>query len=302
MVLTEEKVQYVFDTSHTDVAITSFAGARIISAKVLQEKTTQYPEARTEPCLDMYFSLEGDSAAWDNVSGKHYAVDNLHHGMMYTPAFDGHYTLAGTSAAGFCIEMDQHYMQRMMVTDLDCLQRFWDKAAAGKAADLSSVALPLTWQQQQVITDIHQCRYSGHMKLLYLESKIMELFLLQATQAEQLAGRKAAPLHPSDKERLYAARDFVKAHMFEPITLMQVARHCGLNDFKLKKGFKALFGTTVFGYLNELKMSYGRQMLLESNCTVAEVGYVLGYTDSYNFSKSFKKYFGYPPGKLKAKH
>ncbi|WP_298740530.1 AraC family transcriptional regulator [uncultured Chitinophaga sp.] len=130
----------------------------------------------------------------------------------------------------------------------------------------------------------------------------MELFLLQAEQAERLAGGAAVSLHPADKERLYAAREYVKEHMFDPISLMQVARHCGLNDFKLKKGFKALFGTTVFGYLNELKMDYGRQMLLASACTVAEAGYVLGYTDSYNFSKAFKKYFGYPPGKLKQKH
>ncbi|WP_315815682.1 helix-turn-helix transcriptional regulator [Paraflavitalea speifideaquila] len=106
--------------------------------------------------------------------------------------------------------------------------------------DISPVPMVITSRQQQVITDIRRCSYHGHMKELFLESKVIELFLLQA-----------------------------------------------------------LFGTSVFGYLNELKMEYGRQMLLESACTVYEVAYMLGYHDPYNFSKAFRKYFGYLPGRLK---
>lgn len=300
--LTEQTIQHHYDTSQADLTVASYAGVKIISASILQERSTRFPETKETPTLDMYFSLKGHSYAADTANGISSEISNHHHGVIYTPRFDGYYTVSGKEAEGFCIEVDSSYMQRLMVTDLDCLKRFWDKISSGQMAELSEVPMALTWQQKQVIRDIRECPYSGSMKLLYYESKIMELFLLQAEQADRLAGAGAVALHPADKERLYAARDFVKEHMFEPITLMQVARNCGLNDFKLKKGFRALFGTTVFGYLNELKMSYGRQMLLESGCTVAEAGYVLGYTDSYNFSKAFRKYFGYSPGKLKLKH
>lgn len=87
--------------------------------------------------------------------------------------------------------------------------------------------------------------------------------------------------------------------MFDPLTLSGIARDAGLNEFMLKKGFKELFGLTVFGYLNELKMNYARQMLLESQCTVYEAAYTMGYNEPYNFSKAFKKHFGYLPGELK---
>jgi AraC-like DNA-binding protein len=300
--LKEEQLRHHDDTSQTDLTIASFPGVKIISAKLLQQRTNRFPEKKDSPTLDMYFSLKGNSAAADTANGILSEISSHHHGVLYTPRFDGYYTISGREAEGFCIEMDDSYMQRLMITDLDCLKRFWEQISKGTAAELSEVPMALTWQQKQVIQDIRECPYSGHMKMVYYESKLMELFLMQAEQAERLTGADVAALHPSDRERLYAARDFLKEHMFEPITLLQVARACGLNDFKLKKGFKALFGTTVFGYLNELKMNYGRQMMLESACTVAEAGYVLGYIDSYNFSKAFKKYFGYPPGKLKLKH
>ena len=300
--LTEQTIQHQYDTSLADITMASFAGVKIISARIMQERSTHFPETKDSPRLDMYFSLKGHSSAADTANGLLSEINSHHHGVIYTPRFDGYYTISGKEAEGFCIEIDNSYMHRLMITDLDCLKRFWDRISSGQMAELSEVPMALTWQQKQVIRDIQACPYSGHMKMLYYESKIVELFLMQAEQAERLAGGAAITLHPADKERLYAARDYVKEHMFEPLSLIQVARHCGLNDFKLKKGFKALFGTTVFGYLNELKMNYGRQMLLESACTVAEAGYVLGYTDSYNFSKAFKKYFGYPPGKLKLKH
>lgn len=300
--LIEQTIQHQYDTSLTDITMASFAGVKIISARVMQERNTRFRETKDTPTLDMYFSLKGHSSAADTANGLLSEIYSHHHGVIYTPRFDGYYTISGKEAEGFCIEIDDSYMQRLMITDLDCLKRFWDRTLSGQAAELSEVPMALTWQQKQVIRDIQECPYSGHMKMVYYESKIMELFLMQAEQAERLAGGAAVSLHPADKECLYAARDYVKEHMFEPLSLIQVARHCGLNDFKLKKGFKALFGTTVFGYLNELKMNYGRQMLLESACTVAEAGYVLGYTDSYNFSKAFKKYFGYPPGKLKGRH
>ncbi|AXY74795.1 AraC family transcriptional regulator [Paraflavitalea soli] len=280
--------------------ITPLPGVKVISANILQERESQFREERAIPILDMYFSLQGHSKAVNNNDGAISEIDRMHHGIIYTPHFNGYYALGGQEVDSFCIEMDASYMARLQVTDVECLKRFWDKAQRQVSTEISPTPMEVTLQQQQVITDIRRCSFSGHMKDLYLESKVIELFLLQAEQADRLENNKTKALTSADQERLYAARDFVKAHMFEPITLLQVARHCGLNDFKLKKGFKDLFGTTVFSYLNELKMEYGRQMLLESTCTIYEVAYTLGYHDPYNFSKAFRKYFGHLPGKLKS--
>jgi AraC-like DNA-binding protein len=286
-------------TAQPDITITPLPGVNVISARIQQQHESQFPATKTGPILDMYFSLQGHSSALNTIDGATCKIGSNHHGIVYTPSFDGHYTIKGVHTDSFCVEMEADYLSRLMATDIECLKRFWGKVALQQSVEISSIPLEITLPQKQVIMDMRRCRYTGHMRDLYLESKIVELFLLQVEQADKLAGNKGSSLSTPDQERLYAARDFVKGHLFEPITLLQVARHCGLNDFKLKKGFKELFGTTVFGYLNELKMEYGRQLLLESSCTVYEVAYTLGYNDPYNFSKAFKKYFGYMPGKLK---
>lgn len=276
-------------------------GVRLISARIEQLQESRFEEERKVPVVDMYFSLQGNSRSMNNTDGATSAINTNQHGIIYTPHFNGYYSLTGKEIDSFCVKLDAGYMTRLMVADVECLKRFWDKALNDQAIELSPIPMELTPQQRQVIHDIRHCHFNGHMKDLYLESKVIELFLLQAEQANRMADNKNITLSSTDRERLYAARDFIKAHMFEPISLLQVARACGLNDFKLKKGFKELFGATVFSYLNELKMEYGRQMLLESTCTIYEVAYILGYHDPYNFSKAFRKYFGYLPGKLKKK-
>lgn len=287
------------NTAQTIDTVTPIPGVRVISARIQQLQETCFIEEREAPVVDMYFSLKGNSKSINNADGATSVINNNQHGIIYTPNFNGYYTLTGKEVDSFCVKLDAGYMSRLMVTDVECLKRFWDKALQDQAIEISPVPMELNPQQIQVIHDIRHCYFNGHMKELYLESKVIELFLLQAEQANNLANYTVTTLSTSDRERLYAARDFIKAHMFEPISLLQVARACGLNDFKLKKGFKELFGATVFSYLNELKMEYGRQVLLESTCSIYEVAYMLGYHDPYNFSKAFRKYFGYLPGKLK---
>src|SRR5690606_3155253 len=100
-------------------------------------------------------------------------------------------------------------------------------------------------------------------------------FLSQVNQAQQLRMSKAYVSHKIDVDKFYSAREFVSNHMLEPFSLREVAMHSGLNDYKLKRGFKELFGTTVFGYLNELKMSYAKNELLNSSYLVSEIAYTL---------------------------
>jgi AraC family transcriptional activator of pyochelin receptor len=280
------------------VSVTAFAGATVFSAESRQQKVVQFREKQPDPAVVMYFSLGGGSAAHTEEEEKRLLPDQ--HTICYSPGFDGYFTMNSPRVWGFGVNLEASFFQRLMQSDLECLKRFGDKIQRGARADISPQPLPVTTRQKAVIHDMQQCAYSGHMKRLYYESKITELFLLQAMQADSLMGRPSCRLRPADIEKLYAARDFVARHMLEPFTLGQVARVAGLNDFKLKKGFKELFGTTVFGYLQELKMDYARQLLTDRGCTVLEAAYALGYSEPHNFSHAFKKHFGHLPGRLKA--
>ena len=73
----------------------------------------------------------------------------------------------------------------------------------------------------------------------------------------------------------------------------------GLNEFKLKKGFKELFGTTVFDYLYDLKMEYAKQLLAADEVLVNEVSGMVGYRNPNHFSTAFKRKYGMNPTQLR---
>ncbi|MGN7719122.1 helix-turn-helix domain-containing protein [Chitinophaga sp. 22620] len=105
----------------------------------------------------------------------------------------------------------------------------------------------------------------------------------------------------ADAERLQAVKDYLRTEYLCPeLSLDLLCRRFGLNEFKLKRGFKQLFGSTVFGFVQELKMKTARQMLVEKRMNVNEVADHLGYSSPNHFSAAFKKMYGYPPAKLKA--
>ena len=114
-----------------------------------------------------------------------------------------------------------------------------------------------------VIYDIINCNRSGYMKRLFLESKIIELFMLQVEQAENSNHNNSTSFKNDDIDKLNDAKLFIENNMLEEFSLLDISRNIGINEFKLKKGFKELFGTTVFNYLNELKMKYAKRLLLD---------------------------------------
>ena len=78
-----------------------------------------------------------------------------------------------------------------------------------------------------------------------------------------------------------------------------MAQYVGTNEFTLKKGFKELFGTTVFNFWNDAKMAEAKKMLLNGSMNVSEVSDLVGYKNPRHFSAAFKRKYGMIPSTLK---
>lgn len=294
----EKEIEYANMEELSASILYNADGLEIFSINGMKDKEVTIRDCQEDPYLNMYFSIQGISSAKPLHSGHEYFIETNQHMIGYTPYFEGDYSLKGKKVENFGICMQESYFNRLVATDLPCLQRFWEDVHAGKEADISRTPMPITRQQRAVINEILTCVYTGQMRKLYIESKVTELFFLQAQQADNLPEEGYFPIKAADEERLHAARRFVQQNIFEPLTLKQISREIGLNDFKLKKGFKQLFGCTVFDYLIQCRMDYARKILLDTRITIAEVAYTLGYSDPYNFTKAFKKHYGYLPSQL----
>lgn len=272
-------------------------GSTIFFAQAEQKAPVRMKELQEKPQLSIYFSLEGDTGA--ESANDLFMLKGQQHLIGYKPHFDGYYLLNSPVVKNFGVIVEESFFDRLYMNDLDVLKRFWDKVHAKQDAEIMPSGMPLMPRQLSLIHEIANCPFTGQLRQVYLESKIIELFIFQASQAESLRGQKAEGFSKQDIDKLHAAKAFIRQHMFEPLSMQQISRVSGLNEFKLKKGFRELFGTTTFGYLNELKMTYARQLILNSQCSILEAAYSVGYGEPYSFTRAFRKYFGYLPSELK---
>ena len=106
---------------------------------------------------------------------------------------------------------------------------------------------------------------------------------------------KPKTLRSDEVERLHHAREILIQQSAEPPSLKELARQVGLNDRKLKQGFRHLFNTTVFGYLQNYRMQQAKQLLNQSNLTIAAVAARVGYRNPEAFSTAFRRKFSISP-------
>jgi len=151
---------------------------------------------------------------------------------------------------------------------------------------------------QHIIATVIKCSENNCLHRIFLAAKMLELLFLDM---EQLINNKdqprAFPFKINDLEKLEKAKILIGENMQAPCSLIELAHKVGLNDFKLKKGFKEAYGTTVFGHLLELRMEKAKTMLSSARYTVSEVAYEVGYKNAHHFTVAFKKRFGYLPSK-----
>jgi AraC-like DNA-binding protein len=147
----------------------------------------------------------------------------------------------------------------------------------------------------EILNAMKNCPYNGLTRLLYLEAKALELFSLQLEQFSKWSKDGRSQISKADKEKLVEVYTFIEANYLLPLSLAKLSAAYGLNEFKLKKGYKSLFHMTVFGHILNLRMNKAKQLLDEGQMNVSQVSDFIGYSNVPAFTAAFKTRFGYPP-------
>ncbi|MDQ8181211.1 AraC family transcriptional regulator [Pelagicoccus sp. SDUM812005] len=131
---------------------------------------------------------------------------------------------------------------------------------------------------------------------LLIESKSLEWLALILDQPVFSPCRAIAPLRDArEQNALAAAARLMEQRFAEDHSIANLSRAVHLNEFKLKRGFKELYGTTIFGYLRQIRMEKAREMLRQPNASVIETANAVGYSNPSHFARAFKQAFGINP-------
>ena len=248
--------------------------------------------------VEMHFALNGSTTAFSDTFKQNPAFTPNQHNIIYANNFRGKVEWSGNDCQIFEVNMSPALFNKYLPGDSLIFEIFQKKVNDGCSSLMVEQNHVVTLQMFQIIQDIIHCERKDLFKRMFLEAKVMELLLLQLEQFCD-SNTASAPIKKSDIEKIYAVRDFILGNLTRPCSLTELTRKVGTNEFTLKKGFKALFGTTVFGFWNDAKMQEARKMLQTQVMNVSEVADAIGYKNQQHFTAAFKRKFGVAPSHIK---
>jgi AraC-like DNA-binding protein len=72
-----------------------------------------------------------------------------------------------------------------------------------------------------------------------------------------------------------------------------------MSSTKLKAKFKEVYGMKLYEYYNRNRLLKAKEMITGGRTTIKEAAYSIGFSNLSNFSRAFKKEFGFLPGQIK---
>lgn len=158
-------------------------------------------------------------------------------------------------------------------------------------------SLPMTPRMIGLLKEVFTCSHKGMFRKLILESRTLELTacLLEQAFCRESPVVLARPLSLEDQDRITHARDILVRRLAFPPTLPDLANEAGMSHSRLTRGFKKLYGCTVFEYLRKQRLKCGLALLDDNRFSITQVAFEAGFSSSSHFAAAFQKAYGVSP-------
>lgn len=165
-----------------------------------------------------------------------------------------------------------------------------------------SKILPLCGKTRMVLEGLLNHTYTDTFENIYINAQTQMLLLYSL---DCMLGEKEIDVvnckflaNEADRDKIIKAREILIKQIGEPITIKELSRKVAINECYLKKGFKEMFGTTIFDFYQSQRMEHAKYLLYEKGLSVTDVSLLLGYSSISHFSTAFKKHTGLKPCEL----
>lgn len=158
----------------------------------------------------------------------------------------------------------------------------------------------LVGRLSELCQEMEQASGFGKMSCLFRMLHILsqeactKVLVAQADTARQLS--RSIPETAVDK-----AFRFLYQHFQEDITLDEVAQYASQNPSALCRAFKKKSGYTIFQFLNHLRIEKASQLLQNTDLSVAQIAYQVGYNTFSHFNTQFQHIMKISPNQYRKK-
>ncbi|HEX8038108.1 MAG TPA: AraC family transcriptional regulator [Chryseosolibacter sp.] len=249
-------------------------------------------DADLAECVNIILPLSGSVSCSYLSLGLKFELGSKRHHQLYIPASAFEWRMS-QKVRLFHLQVDRAYFISLLSHG-----ESWSAALRGKLIRKEvvyrgeGVACP---PMQHILHDLLHAQVSGYLKKMFIEAKVLSFIALHLNHMKDVPRAAQYTLKKNDKAILATIHRDLADRFKEEHSLRQLSKVYGLNECALKKGFKSLYGTTIFNYLSELKMDHARHLLLEEGKLIREVSREVGYKNPHHFSAAFKRKFGMNP-------
>ena len=215
--------------------------------------------------------------------------------MAYLPRTRGVVESQGGLVSGVSVYFTPHAFRDLFQETPECLKHLGIEPYRGLPEKRIFQQSPFNGDTGLILRQIFECPYQGEFRRLFLEAKVLELVAVKLADLEKGIERNVSPLNRRELDRIREVRHTLLARLDDPPSLTDLSRLAGINRNKLNRGFKQLYGNTAFNVLRDARLSKARTLLQETDLTLSEVAFSVGYNNQANLTKAFRAHFGQTP-------
>lgn len=95
--------------------------------------------------------------------------------------------------------------------------------------------------------------------------------------------------------KVEAILNYINEEYYKSLSSQVLEEKFACNFDSMNRMFKKITGSTIFSYLNKVRMERAKELLSTTSLSIGEIGERVGFVDIYYFSKVFKKHTGVAP-------
>lgn len=160
--------------------------------------------------------------------------------------------------------------------------------------------LRINQEIQEKLDRIFDTQFTSEHDRLALKSRIILLleYFFSTYLNESLVIKNKKVIPDEDITRLRNIEALLVNEETEKFpSIIKLARIAQMSSTKLKQRFKQVYGYRLYEFYNKQRLEKARELIIHG-ITPKEAGYTIGFSDVSNFTKAFKKEYGFTPGIL----
>ena len=278
------------DKKYGDIKISSFRTGNGITyssffASFHEDTIIEGEDSRNTSFVSFNVSDSFDIKSIDNRSKYHFNSNSCLFGRRLKKHKTSHLYRKKKQYKCHIVELSPELYNEIILYNRDC-NLYSDDMAIDHVKTI-------TYRQKILLNEIlATSSLAETIQQIYIESKILDLVCASVDEAGKDSNESKIHLSTQDIESLKKAKKVLLENSLNPPSIKELARKSATNEFKLKKGFKQLFGYTVYGLLQEHRLNQAKLLLERDDISVSEAASLVGYKSIGHFSKIFKDRFG----------